>query len=1766
MSLSEISSFESDIAFFAKRHDPDTRKWLFEDFDTWFRNPGDSRAYVLLGDPGVGKSVVAGALTQRMREAGQLGAAYFCRHNDGTRNDPRYLLGTVADQLCDCNTQYKAIVGGEDGIKMLLANSKLGVRELFTKLLHEPLSKCLPCHRRLLVIIDALDETEYESREDFLDLIMHRFPLLPEWLVFFITSRPEDSVQFRLKKYNPCVKICAGTNDQQNVYQQHEQDIETFLSKRIDFSRLPFSLDDVSKTCNGLFLYAQYIVEEVRVLEKSGKNLNQLSDLFPGDIDDFFLQNFQRVYDRVGQNVFKKLFGCAIVAPSPLPVSIILYILKKENSNHDEQHVIDAVSQFLVLRTSDQTLTFVHNLVPAWLTDGTKARRKLFIDKKMAIEYLSHVFVEILSSIGHEPSSACTSICVDLEDYVVRIAARFLCQFGRKDSLKRIFSCLTSYHFVKRRLLCGKIEIYHLLEDLKIAADCLSVDEKEKQDVLQEISVVLNSNALVLSECPHLLHSCIRRASNVVQKAFSIPKLPVPWLEWNVFAFPDPNIADMHCFATTSNKKTVAGAQGRSLLFFDACTAQTVDGPFEISKNIINIINQLEFSPDDKFIFFGRLDKWFSVERKCVEDFAQFSNNFDVYQWGVLTRDRQSIVVKRDLVKIPYSCTDKSCLSNLLALWAVKEIKQQRDDEASLHEELIAGGPVKCLLNYLAFKTNFDVTRVTRRFYSPACIFCCRLESLTGKGLHKELSLTTIRQNIIDIYTLIFQCQIWNLQTGMPVLKHVFSQNIQLEPFTYICHVAYVLNKGIMEMECPGVSICNIAVLTAIRSLEGELGLTFELERHVESKLAKKSDHKVELTVKLTELLEQVLERDLVLGVKEELKRRLVLELESVLKRRNELEHECESEPSGMMEMEPGLTSKLKLMLGLKYQLGVILQRRQELELDAMCILESKVKLEKEMGMEIEQVKLQLKQELELAPEREYELEHELGSIAELERELERHRGQELEQMEVKLQRELMWTLERERELEHKLANIAELERELERHRWQKLEQIMDVVLKRQLKWILEGVRDVEDELANKAGQRRTLKRQLGLRLEPMDVKLRRELEFTLERKTELEHELASIVNVKRGLESHRGEKVQQMDVRVKRDLEQLLEHGLESKLKQERKLHHRIQRVNEALEYELDDEIAIMTSGALRLEDLEPEWHDLEDMKQAQQLDNELESTQEWMGWVENMLILRKGNLMVKKYRWLRLKRLKLKLKQELEQWLEQGLDNLRRLTHKYFLERPVWTGKWQLWERYLELVKEKWEISMMKEFHNEAFTFEACTNIPKRFHINEVNGDILFCFSPEEKWVMESDGPNICNLQTRNRELSCNQGTPEHIISKVTRFSFTNDDLYFVYLSDDGSLHALSLQTGTVLTSVSGSNHIYFTKQWQCGYLFRSNTEEKAILLSNLFSPFKFISVSPVEPSMVGKSIAVVFCSSNTVLAVTSDLKVTLWRTTEDKEGIDFISRSLYTEHVSQILHVKNCVLSPDGKLIAIHQESQLRLYTCTESKFVEFLCTVFETESDNTVVSSTFSADSALLLFCIQDFKSPPHCYVWDITGKVVTGNVKPQAFLAVECCCVTSHKQEMILCGEYQIEIWRYNERPRLLATLDVEKIYHSLKFSRCTVSLDDRLLVCCIANTILVYNLNAADVNSSKRVLHGHLGTIEFCQFLKGNRYLISYGIDGMIFLWELSESKAVAFARVPLETVVCMAVSPDEDKVVCFTSSNRVCVIKLCNLESTSHR
>ena len=842
----EIANCEADIALYAGRCHKDTRQWLFDDFDKWFGDPGDSRAYVLLGDAGVGKSVIAGALAQRMKKTGCLGAAYFCRHYDGTRNDPRNLLGTIACQLCNCNSQYSNIMGGEDGVRVMLANSNLGVQELCTKLLEEPLSKCKPFQQRKLVVIDALDETEHKSRKDFIFLIKERFPRLPEWLAFFITSRPENMVQSKLAKYNPCVRICAGNGEQCTLYyQRHEQDIQRFLEDGVDFSRLPCSVQDVTRRCNGLFLYAFYIKQELNRSLHSGK-IDQFCDLFPGDIEDFFETNLHRVYDKVGADLYSKLLGCIVIAPSPLPASFVSFVLHRENSRLNEQKVIDAVSQFVVMQ---RRVSFLHSLIPAWLTNKKKAQ-ELYIDEKEAGGYLTEIVKETLSAFVGETRLNLEPDERDLQSFSLHFAVHLLCQHAEKDSLELVFRCLTSYRFLEERISSGRFGIYDLLKDFQRAASCLAVEQREKQNILQQISLAIESDVHVLVESPHLLLSRIRNASDVVQENILISQVSSPLFDWNVYggSHTVEDLPSCNCFAAASDKQTVAGAEGRLLFLFNASVPHVVSGPFEISGDTIAEINHLEFSADDKFIFFGRLDKWFSVERESVEDFPQFSGNLSRYQWSVITPNGCYIVVElNDELNGCHSIKSCSnlCLTELVALWARKEIEQSRDEERTcsfgrlssyisvlgratsqfmpweIPNILVMGRHTRCLMECLNVDQESYQTHVTFIPEDTSCYCCGKLRKLSESN--QRVSLASVRQLIIELYSRLFRYQIWNLQSGQPLLHDVFNQDAQFNSFAYFCHAAYAFDDWGRSAQCSGVdkalSVCNIAVVTAVDRL-----------------------------------------------------------------------------------------------------------------------------------------------------------------------------------------------------------------------------------------------------------------------------------------------------------------------------------------------------------------------------------------------------------------------------------------------------------------------------------------------------------------------------------------------------------------------------------------------------------------------------------------------------------------------------------------------------------------------------------------------------------------------------------------------------------------------------------------------------------------------------------------------------------------------------------------------------------------------------------
>ena len=1991
--------------------------------------------------------MIAGALTQRARNKGHLGAAYFCRHNDGTRNNPRYLVGTIVRQLCDCNSEISTLVGGEDGVKMMLADSKLGVKELFTKLLEEPLGKCAPCQQRKLVIIDALDETEYESREDFLYVIKKALPRLPQWLLFFITSRPEDTVQSRLEKYNPCIRICAGDSNKQGFYQQHEQDIQLFLQKEIDFSYLSYPVEQVTKKCNGLFLYAYYIAEVLK--ESKSHRVSQQTDLFPGDIDEFFQENFQRVFDKVGADLYRNLFGCIIAAPSPLPISFVSYVLNKEKSDLDEQEAIDAVSLFVV-RTSDGTVTFLHNLIPVWLTDERKAPRRLSIDKKVAVKYLRTVFIEILSSVVKETRATLPLGGEDLESFVMHFAVPFECHHVDQNSLANVFNWLTNYQFLEKRIHSGRTEIYHVIEDFKLASSCLPAEETQQQNVLQEISLALESDFHVLVECPHLLRSCFRNTLDGVGEIFSIPQVSAPCLEWNICNILSvKTLSQCNCFAATSDNKTLAGAKGRSLFFFDASTLEALGGPFEVSQDVIQRINCLEFLRD-KFVFFGRLDKWFSVERGCVEDFPQFSENPGHHDWGRIFSKGQHIVVKRNhFSDLPETCQTKRCIEDLLSLWAVKEIDGDLEKKwtCSFRQlpEMVAefsnvGIETRSLLGRLGINLMSCEVNAMHGTNYRSCYFCDQLKEVTDP--RKESSLENVRQLIIKLYRWIFRYQVWNLDTGRPLLQEVFKQFTKFNPFTYFCHVTSAFDKWGKDIGCAGVdqvmSVCNIAVVTAIdtffrlrfdwskrtyvrlselevewmrKCLEGLRSIKCTVTREwvfkeTHEEMLKQEDWKEEMN--LTEIVWQrlgfiskfelrdvrkMLESELIEMIKRVLKEvwRLKLDLpwevecqldKMIVWRLKELLTLKENLP-GEWDLNEMVEKRLKEVCRLKEDLHGTVERLIEMlgrRLKEVCRPKEDLHGEEEekfiemLGRRLKEV-WKLKEELHVEEEKKLieMVEKRLKEVWKLKEELHGEEEKKLIELVEKRLKEV-WKLEEklhEKEekklielVEKSLKEVWKLEEKLHGEEEKKLIEMVEKSLKevwkpkekfygeneRLIEMIEDRLKEVwklEEELH---GKEERLTEMPGNRLKEvcrlkedfrgevgwligmlerrlMKVwKLEKELHGKEERLTEmpgkrlkevrrlkedlygevrwligmLQRNRKGVWNVLEDLhwkekeiekdfierlvrrlkevwkleeELHgKEERLTEMpgnrlkDVcRLKEDLHGevgwligMLERRLMEVWKPEKELHGKEERMTEMpgkrlkevcrLKEDLYGEVGWLIEmlrwnlkGVWKSEEelhreeekkliemvekrlkkvwtLEEELHGEEEkkliemvekrLKEVWKLEEELHGEEEKKLMGVWKLVEKLHGEKEKKLSEILGRRLKVvwKLKEELHREEEKKLiemlgrslkgvwkpkEELHGKEEKNLIEivergvTEVWKVKEELhgkvkWKRMglkedlCQILDElfsgwwqlicKWMLQLDLELFCDSFKRDVFLNFPKGF-LDLVGDDISHCLSPREMWMVNSrEMGEIHLLRTGfQKQDSCDYSPEkqEYRITQAKYLTFTCDDLYVVYLSHEDLLHALSLQTGTVFTSVSGRNCCYFTRERRVGYLFRSGTEERAIFLTNLLNPCKFFPALPGQDGEVGETTAAIFSSSDTGKSISSESLITSWRLVDHNLAFFFepFSESSSDGSRSQI---QNCVFSTDGKLLAFQKHTQIK--QCLVEEFKKSQCIVFEADFSFTDLWLTFSLDGVFLLFSIRENCSDQDFYVWNVQKKVLSKFSSPYLF-SIDSLCLSSDNRNLILCGgEYEIQIWEFSLYPRhLLKTIAVERSFNPMKFSFCAVSQDPELLVCCLANVIFVHSLQVADIHSSKRVLRGHLGKIEFCKFLKRNRYLISYAVDGMVFLWDISESKAIGFARIAKgrEKILCMAVSPDEDRAVCFISPSRVCVVHFCNLK-----
>ena len=377
-----------------------TRLHIFEKIKLWLDDlTSKNRVVVISGDAGMGKSVIAAVVCQRMQHADRLSGSHFCQHNKERYRNPKVMLQSLACQLCDVLPEYKSEVVKKLSRNLGVGMNNLEVQELFEFLFEEPLRSVGDPGRNLLLVIDGLDESEYKGRNDLLDVVANHFCKLPVWFRFLVTTRPEINIADRLKKFNP---IQLEQDNEENV-----KDIRLFLEKQlssvIQSGSEDVVIDALVRKAAGHFLYAYLMVDFIKenILNLTPEELGRT---LPSGVSSVYQSYFERLEKEleISEDQFLTFLSAMAAAREPLPRDFVSkMMLSDSKSPSGPRKVTKAINSIsTLLPVHDDCIVFFHKSVKDWLTDRTTYGRHTFsVDEKQGHVKLSELCTDELNNV-----------------------------------------------------------------------------------------------------------------------------------------------------------------------------------------------------------------------------------------------------------------------------------------------------------------------------------------------------------------------------------------------------------------------------------------------------------------------------------------------------------------------------------------------------------------------------------------------------------------------------------------------------------------------------------------------------------------------------------------------------------------------------------------------------------------------------------------------------------------------------------------------------------------------------------------------------------------------------------------------------------------------------------------------------------------------------------------------------------------------------------------------------------------------------------------------------------------------------------------------------------------------------------------------------------------------------------------------------------------------------------------------------------------------
>ena len=509
--LAQIDNLKN-MRHHADRYVEGTRLSIFAKVESWLDDRSSpNRVMVISGNAGMGKSVISAVMCEKMQEAGRLAGSHFCQHDRARYRNPKVMLQSLASQLCDFLPDYKKALVEKLSRNLGVEINKLEVKDLFDVLFEEPLTNLNDPGLTCLMVIDGLDESEFQGRNDLLDVIARFFNKLPCWIKFLVTSRPEINIRKSLKCLQP-LQLEADNED-------NLEDIRLFFEKQLSHvlqtENQESILQALIQKSEGVMLYAHFMLDFIK------KNVplltpEQLRSTLPTGISSVYHSYFNRLETDLCKELevtelnFLNFLSAVAAAREPLPLGFVSKLLLPGKSTPLVQRKVNAAIACVsaLLPVQDDCIHFFHKSVKDWFIEGSNyGQHHYSVGETEGHHVLSQLCIEELDEVKRK-GIAGTQFS-DTTKYALRHGVQHFLQ-SEEDS--RICS-LQLEGVVKKYILDLELLYAKLCVSGTVSEDLLCLQKyesakfvfKECHKSLGTLLHLLRKHLSTLTELPHTI-------------------------------------------------------------------------------------------------------------------------------------------------------------------------------------------------------------------------------------------------------------------------------------------------------------------------------------------------------------------------------------------------------------------------------------------------------------------------------------------------------------------------------------------------------------------------------------------------------------------------------------------------------------------------------------------------------------------------------------------------------------------------------------------------------------------------------------------------------------------------------------------------------------------------------------------------------------------------------------------------------------------------------------------------------------------------------------------------------------------------------------------------------------------------------------------------------------------------------------------------------------------------------------------------------------